>query len=133
LNVSAHDDDIWTVAWSKNEKFNYLITGSVDDTVKTWTLFVIDCHLPILKRRDSKELLVKSRFDLHKLGVISVAIDSTGKSLLFFFSLSYALSWRFQLTGPQHQYLGPRHQRAYQDHRSRTWSSSFNFSLLIIK
>jgi WD40 repeat protein len=35
----VHDDSAWSVAWSKNDNNDYIMTGSVDDTVKTWTLY----------------------------------------------------------------------------------------------
>lgn len=39
---NAHDDTIWSVAWGKNEPNNveYIVTASLDDTVKAWKWFV---------------------------------------------------------------------------------------------
>ena len=37
---AAHEDDIWSVAWSKSEKNNVILTGSVDDSVKLWLWYV---------------------------------------------------------------------------------------------
>lgn len=35
---SAHEDGIWSCAWSKSENDGneYLVTGSVDDSVRIW-------------------------------------------------------------------------------------------------
>ena len=36
--VAAHEDSAWSVAWSKNDNNDYIVTGSVDDSVKSWKL-----------------------------------------------------------------------------------------------
>ena len=33
---AAHSDSVWSVAWGKNDKHDYIVTGSVDSTVKSW-------------------------------------------------------------------------------------------------
>lgn len=45
----AHDDDIWSVAWSKTDKHDHIVTGSVDDSVKSWFWSVYAAHLLISK------------------------------------------------------------------------------------
>lgn len=42
--TAAHDDGIWAVAWAKNERNDCLVTGSVDDTVRTWYWCVVAVH-----------------------------------------------------------------------------------------
>ncbi|OAD59981.1 WD repeat-containing protein 61 [Eufriesea mexicana] len=84
---NAHDDSIWTCAWgslkkkielesdnedsSESMQFNeeetveYLVTGSVDDTVKVW-------------EQKDKSLQLKYKLTGHSLGVVSVAVSSDG-------------------------------------------------------
>lgn len=33
---TAHSDSVWSVAWSKSDKHDNIITSSVDGTVKSW-------------------------------------------------------------------------------------------------
>jgi len=67
---NAHDDGIWTVVWAKNDVHNYIITGSLDDTVKSWYWngTTLECQHKLLG---------------HKLGVISVDIDASGLRAVF--------------------------------------------------
>ncbi|EGD72761.1 hypothetical protein PTSG_04491 [Salpingoeca rosetta] len=62
----AHDDGIWTIAWSKDGS-NTILSGSVDDTVKVW-------------RWDHTQLELRHRFEGHNLGVLSVDIDGKGET-----------------------------------------------------
>ena len=36
--ISAHEDSIWCCAWRKGKEdgINHIVTGAVDDTVKSW-------------------------------------------------------------------------------------------------
>lgn len=84
----AHEDSIWTCAWGKPKKINnsnnndnensrdsmksnddetpeYIVTGSVDDTVKIW------------EQKDGS-LKLKHKLTGHGLGVVSVAISADG-------------------------------------------------------
>ncbi|XP_066590133.1 superkiller complex protein 8 [Prorops nasuta] len=84
---NAHEDSIWTCAWgcpkrkkdtlpenedsrdsmrsNEEEIAEYLVTGSVDDSVKVW------------EQRD-KSLHLKHKLTGHALGVVSVAVSSDG-------------------------------------------------------
>lgn len=53
------------MAWSKNDNNDYIVTGSVDDSVKSWTL-------------DGDTLNERHKFEGHRLGVVSVDVDSSG-------------------------------------------------------
>jgi WD repeat-containing protein 61 len=65
-SVLAHDDSIWSVAWSKNNQHEYILTGSVDSLVKSWYW-------------DGKEAFeCRHKLEGHNLGVLSVGIDKTG-------------------------------------------------------
>ncbi|KAL0491830.1 WD repeat-containing protein [Acrasis kona] len=60
VKEEAHSDGVWSVAWSKGS----LITGSVDASIKIW----------------KGEALENSQtFDGHRLGVISVVTEKSGK------------------------------------------------------
>lgn len=52
---------------NEDETVEYLVTGSVDDTVKVW------------EQRD-KTLQLKHKLSGHSLGVVSVAVSSDGTS-----------------------------------------------------
>lgn len=65
LEQKAHTDSAWSVAWSKNDNNDYIVTGSVDDTVKSWAL-----------AGDTVE--ERHKFEGHRLGVVSVAVDGSG-------------------------------------------------------
>ena len=62
----AHEDALWCVAWRPGGKS--FITGSVDETVKVWSL------------GESDDTLLDSShtYTGHTLGVISVAVDASG-------------------------------------------------------
>ncbi|XP_012285916.1 WD repeat-containing protein 61 [Orussus abietinus] len=82
---NAHEDSIWTCAWgvtkkggtqmdtedsrdsvrSKEEEMEYLVTGSVDDTVKVW-------------EQQKGTLKFRHKLTGHSLGVVSVAVSSDG-------------------------------------------------------
>ena len=84
---NAHEDSIWTCAWgclkkkkeahadnedsrdsirsNEEETVEYLVTGSVDDTVKVWEL-------------KDKSFQLKHKLTGHSLGVVSVAVSSDG-------------------------------------------------------
>lgn len=62
----AHEDAIWCATWVPNS--SDLITGSVDESVKIWT--VVDGDPETVEQSHS--------YVGHTLGVVSVAIDVTG-------------------------------------------------------
>ncbi|XP_014208711.1 WD repeat-containing protein 61 [Copidosoma floridanum] len=83
---NAHEDSIWTCAWgcpkkkketlvenedsrdsmqSNEDDPEYVITGSVDDTVKVW-------------EHKNGSLKLKHKLTGHSLGVVSVAVNSDG-------------------------------------------------------
>eukprot|EP00116_Pleurobrachia_bachei_P000835 sb/3461097/ len=64
---NGHEDSIWSVAWARSEKDNTenIITGGVDDLVKSWNW-----------RDDFLEY--KSELKGHQLGIVSVTINSAG-------------------------------------------------------
>ncbi|XP_015174522.1 PREDICTED: WD repeat-containing protein 61 [Polistes dominula] len=84
---NAHEDSIWTCAWAcpkkkkdtsldlddsrdsmqsnDDELFEYIVTGSVDDTVKVW-------------EHRNESLFLKHKLTGHSLGVVSVAVSSDG-------------------------------------------------------
>eukprot|EP00039_Didymoeca_costata_P001378 m.51939 g.51939 ORF g.51939 m.51939 type:complete len:308 (-) comp10765_c0_seq3:744-1667(-) len=64
--IQAHDDSVWSVAWCKNENRDYIITGSVDDSVKSWQIVTDDC-------------VQRHKLEGHKLGVTSVDVDTEGR------------------------------------------------------
>jgi len=64
----AHADGIWAVVWSEFE--NTIVTGSVDDLIKTW-----HCE----EREDGAILSHKQDLSGHQLGIMSLALSSTGK------------------------------------------------------
>ncbi|RUP43927.1 WD40-repeat-containing domain protein, partial [Jimgerdemannia flammicorona] len=57
----AHQDGIWSVAWSRNT--NLVITGSADNTVNCW---------------DGNSSTLKCTLKGHQLGVISVDVNARG-------------------------------------------------------
>ncbi len=69
----AHEEAIWSCAWSRCEKENneVLVTGSVDDKVKIWTW-------------SREKLDLKYTCEGHQLGVISVDLNKSGSDILFF-------------------------------------------------
>jgi WD repeat-containing protein 61 len=66
LKEEIHNDSVWSVAWA-NDK---IVTGSVNAEVKVWTL-------------KGNEIQLLHTLQGHRLGVISVDIDKTGKCLCF--------------------------------------------------
>jgi hypothetical protein len=42
----GHDDSIWSVAWARSEKDNSenIVTGGVDDLVKSWNWRFVSSH-----------------------------------------------------------------------------------------
>ncbi|EIE22794.1 WD40 repeat-like protein [Coccomyxa subellipsoidea C-169] len=63
----AHDDAIWCSTWVPNS--SALISGSVDESVKIWT---------ILDEQQPEVMEESHTYVGHTLGVVSVAIDVTG-------------------------------------------------------
>ena len=61
----AHEDQIWCAAWSSDGK---LVTGSCDETVRTWTV-------------NGQQIEKKSEMKGHSLGVNSVSISRDAKVL----------------------------------------------------
>lgn len=61
--VGAHDDGVWAAAWVPGS--NKLLTGSVDESVKSWE-----------EAPDS--LKMAHHYTGHTLGVVSLAVDPTG-------------------------------------------------------
>lgn len=62
----AHDDAVWSAAYLPNSDF--LLTGSVDESVKLWT------------HGEQKDKLEAGHTYLgHTLGVVSVAVDPSGQ------------------------------------------------------
>lgn len=72
-SVAAHEDSVWSVAWSKNGQSDCLLTGSVDSTVKSW-------HRNGEDDGDKPpQLECRYKFEGHNLGVLSVAVNNEGK------------------------------------------------------
>lgn len=88
----AHEESIWSVAWGRtsdsepkiqeeadpdasaefpatteNAK-DFIVTGSLDDTVKVWDL-------------EDNRLQLRQQLSGHSLGVVSVAVSSDGKTI----------------------------------------------------
>ncbi|XP_015920940.1 superkiller complex protein 8 [Parasteatoda tepidariorum] len=63
----AHDDSIWCCAWKKGKQdnLNHIVTGGVDDVVKSW-------------KWDEEKLDLRHIFEGHALGVVSVDINDDG-------------------------------------------------------
>ncbi|UYV75056.1 WDR61 [Cordylochernes scorpioides] len=63
----AHDANIWACAWRKNEKdeTDYIVTGSIDDIVKSW-------------KWNGQSLELKHIFEGHSLGVFDTDINKDG-------------------------------------------------------
>lgn len=61
--VAAHDEGVWAVAWLPNS--NQLLTGSVDESVKLWSL-------------SESSLEPTHAYTGHALGVISIDVDPQG-------------------------------------------------------
>jgi WD repeat-containing protein 61 len=61
--VAAHDEGVWAVAWLPNN--NQLLTGSVDESVKLWSL-------------SDSSLEPAHAFTGHALGVISIDVEPQG-------------------------------------------------------
>lgn len=61
--VDAHDDSLWAAAWTAGP--DLLVTGSVDETVKTWRASGDACE-------------ETHTYTGHALGVVSVAVDAQG-------------------------------------------------------
>ena len=57
---AAHDDGIWTVAWTSSNK---ILSGSVDEAASIWS---------------GEDLEVQSTLRGHRLGVVSVTANSAG-------------------------------------------------------
>mmetsp|Transcript_7542 Transcript_7542/g.19441 ORF Transcript_7542/g.19441 Transcript_7542/m.19441 type:complete len:306 (+) Transcript_7542:33-950(+) len=64
--VEAHTDSVWSVAWSRDEGEEVLLTGSVDTVVKSW-------HI-----NGEGKLNGRHKLEGHRLGVVSVAVNSAG-------------------------------------------------------
>ncbi|PAA46908.1 hypothetical protein BOX15_Mlig019646g1, partial [Macrostomum lignano] len=62
---NAHDESIWSVAWAKPDRTDFLVTGSLDDRVKVWRWSVDHCEL-------------LHTLEGHHLGVISVDTSRDG-------------------------------------------------------
>ena len=56
-----------SIQFNEDETVEYLVTGSVDDTVKVW-------------EQKDKSLQLKHKLTGHSLGVVSVAVSSDGSS-----------------------------------------------------
>jgi WD40 repeat protein len=83
----AHDDAIWCATWVPNS--NGLVTGSVDESVKIWTL--LDEQVP--------EVVEDTHTYVgHTLGVVSVAIDVTGTYAASSALDSFIRIWNLQVT-----------------------------------
>lgn len=65
--VAAHDEGVWAVAWLPNS--TQLLTGSVDESVKLWSL-------------SEAGLETTQAFTGHALGVISIDVDPTGTNAI---------------------------------------------------
>jgi len=65
--VNAHEDAIWTVAWTKS---NVILTGSVDETLKAWD-----------PTKAEKEASLWKSQGTHDLAVLSVVANSDGTML----------------------------------------------------
>ena len=86
----AHADGIWSVAWSKVD--NTIVTGSVDDLVKTWKWYAhasaycsitshadcVSCFAHSDTSDDGVKLVHKQDLGGHQLGVVSVALSAAG-------------------------------------------------------
>jgi len=66
---AAHDDSIWSVAWSKRDSNDYIVSGSVDDTVRCWSYD---------GAAEPPSLECRHKFEGHRLGVVSVDVDGSG-------------------------------------------------------
>ncbi|KAK9796627.1 hypothetical protein WJX73_003482 [Symbiochloris irregularis] len=64
----AHDDAVWSATWNNNN--NSIISGSVDESVKNWSIGSSDA--PALDNLHT--------WTGHTLGVVSVDVDSTGQT-----------------------------------------------------
>ena len=82
----AHEDALWCVAWQPDSRS--LITGSVDETVKVWTL----------GEPGSTTVESAHTYTGHTLGVISVAIDATGKFAASSALDSFIRVWNLEVT-----------------------------------
>lgn len=87
---NAHEESIWCVAWGRskhsadpegiksegsasdsndsNEKNDFIVTGSLDDTVKVWSI-------------NENRLKLRKELSGHSLGVVSVAISNDGQKI----------------------------------------------------
>ncbi|KAI9224580.1 WD repeat-containing protein 61-like protein [Blastocladiella britannica] len=69
---NAHDDGVWAVAWTGRDR---LVTGSLDNTVKTWAVMASDD----LSKPEQARLVNKHTYVGHELGVISVTPEASGR------------------------------------------------------
>ncbi len=58
----AHEDCIWSAGWAPQGSGHTLFTGSVDETVKSW----------------SEDISTADNFTGHTLGVVSIALHPSG-------------------------------------------------------
>lgn len=81
----AHEESIWCVAWgrikeeksetddearpkNKGDSSDFIVTGSLDDTVKIWNV-------------KDKSLSLQQQLSGHSLGVVSVAVSNDGRTI----------------------------------------------------
>lgn len=86
VQTAAHDDSIWSIAWSRGgqgEALNRIVSGGLDDTVKTWLWN--ENKGEETKENISKEvghvaapLELRYIFEGHSLGVVSVDVSHDG-------------------------------------------------------
>ncbi len=62
----AHDDNVWSTCWAGDASTGRLLTGSVDETVKCW-------------EDGADQLKSVHTYRGHTLGVVSVAVSSSGE------------------------------------------------------
>lgn len=83
----AHDDAIWCSTWVPNS--SALISGSVDESVKIWT---------ILDEQQPEVMEESHTYVGHTLGVVSVAIDVTGTYAASSALDSFIRIWNLQVS-----------------------------------
>ena len=82
---AAHTDSVWSVAWSRDEQRDVVVTGSVDTVVKAWQ-----------PDGGDGRLTARHKLDGHRLGVVSVDVNraGTGEEV---YSIIFALDVRWHL------------------------------------
>mmetsp|Transcript_15115 Transcript_15115/g.20859 ORF Transcript_15115/g.20859 Transcript_15115/m.20859 type:complete len:324 (-) Transcript_15115:225-1196(-) len=73
LKADAHEDSLWSAAWTAGP--NLLVTGSLDETVKTWGSSASTASEGV---GDGGALEETHTYTGHSLGVVCVAVDSKG-------------------------------------------------------